>query len=514
MSKTYFVNKYDDMFKELFSKKKDWEKIDNIKDISGEIDFCYNIDNNDIESKLKLISKYNSIEVNKSYITYDKIINIYILLISEKDIYIYKEGKVNADKVRYYSEQSYFNYTFEQIKYDVFNKINPFLEENKLPSNGFNIIGMKYGIDEHYKVNLLEIDTDLDLSIEIDKLHKMKLHYWLFFDILNKFVFKNNLHHRWEKCEKNIKILNKINKPKTYLINRSRILFKSILNSKGWIEGKINEEVDFSHWDEYDAKGVRVKSKVKFFPNNITSKMDNKVIMYETLKRNNLTYFLPKTYTDLKNIDKNIFENNKIYFLKETCGSGGKGVTVINTYEQITEIISQKPVQYILQEEVPNMYLDNGYKTAIRIYILITDKLQIFIYKEGKVYIYKELYSKSDLKNNIHNSAYNSNYEYFTKKPYYKNAFDKIKNICFLSTKLFLQNIKVSNCYQIMGYDFILDNDFNPYLIEINPVPNISAGTDIVTDINKRMITDYVNLYLIPKFDNVEPQLGDWELCM
>ena len=42
MSKTYFVNKYDDMFKELFSKKTDWEKIDNIKDITGEIDFCYN----------------------------------------------------------------------------------------------------------------------------------------------------------------------------------------------------------------------------------------------------------------------------------------------------------------------------------------------------------------------------------------------------------------------------------------------------------------------------------------
>ena len=47
MSKTYFVNKYDDMFIELFSKKTDWKKIENIKDISGEIDFCYNVDNND-----------------------------------------------------------------------------------------------------------------------------------------------------------------------------------------------------------------------------------------------------------------------------------------------------------------------------------------------------------------------------------------------------------------------------------------------------------------------------------
>ena len=34
---------------------------------------------------------------------------------------------------------------------------------------------MKYGIDEDYKVNLLEIDINVDLSIETDKLHKMKL---------------------------------------------------------------------------------------------------------------------------------------------------------------------------------------------------------------------------------------------------------------------------------------------------------------------------------------------------
>ena len=81
MTKTYFVNKYDDMFKELFSKKTDWEKIENIENISGGIDFCYDVDNNDIESKFKLLSKdkllwIKDIEINK--LLYDKIVNIYI----------------------------------------------------------------------------------------------------------------------------------------------------------------------------------------------------------------------------------------------------------------------------------------------------------------------------------------------------------------------------------------------------------------------------------------------------
>tara|TARA_Y100000816_G_C26107818_1_gene589425 strand:+ start:131 stop:2566 length:2436 start_codon:yes stop_codon:yes gene_type:complete len=519
MSKTYFVNKYNDMFLELFSKKTDWEKVENIKDISGEIDFCYNVDNNDIESKLKLISKenftkYNSIEVNKSYITYDKIVNIYILLISEKHVYIYKEGKVNTDKVRYYSEQNYFNYTFEQIKYDVSNKINPFLEENKLPSNGFNIIGMKYGIDEDYKVNLLEIDIDLDLSIEIDKLHKMKLHYWLFFDILNKFVFKNNLHHRWEKCEKNIKILNnnnlKINEPKTYLVNTSRIL-KDVLNNNGYLEGNIEKYCDFSSWDSYNTKNV--ESKIKIIPRNIINYIDNKRLMYNVIKKNNLEMFVPKTYIDLKNIDKSIFSNDKIFFIKESGSSGGRSVTVINSYQELVEIISLKKGDYILQEEVDNMLLIDGYKNTLRCYVLITDKKEIFLHKDILGIQHIKKYSK-ELDKNIHISHENPKYFNFKNIDTTGKVFDKIKDICFLILKCFIQDKVINNQYIILGIDIIIDNNSNPYLIEMNAFPNMQYCDKLVEYvIKKNMFTDFVNLYVNPKILGHEPKYGDWILC-
>ena len=38
-----------------------------------------------------------------------------------------------------------------------------------------------------------------------------------------------------------------------------------------------------------------------------------------------------------------------------------------------------------------------------------------------------------------------------------------------------------------MGLDFILDKEFNPYLIEINTYLNLAPGTEVVTDINTRM---------------------------
>jgi len=520
MTKTYFVNKYDEIFKELFKKKDDWTKIEKVEDISGIIDFCYDIENYEVESKLKVLSvdKFSEFK-NKAKVNfeYNKIVNIYVLLISENEIYIYKEGKVETDKVIYYSEQNYFNYTFEQIKYDVFKVLNPLLEENKLENNGFKILGMKYGVDKDYKVNLLEIDIDPDLSIEIDKSHKMKLHYWIFFDILNLFVLKNKQHHRWCKCEENMKIQENnieenINRPKKYLINRSHIL-KNILNKNGWVEGKINEEVDFSYWDVYDAKGVTVKSNVRTIARNITSVMDNKKSMYETLKKNNLTDFLPKTYTDMRNIDKNIFTNDKIYFLKEAGGSGGKAVTAINSYEQMTGIISKKPAQYILQEEVPNMYLDNGHKTTMRIFVLITDNKNIYTYKEGRVFIYKDKYTKNNLENDIHNCVYNSSYHNLSSKDYYEKVFNQIEEINYLTTNLFIKDKIISNGYQILGYDYIIDNNYKVYLIEINAYPNLQPYTEIHRILNTRMITDFVNLYVKPKFDDVEPQLGEWELC-
>jgi hypothetical protein len=234
--------------------------------------------------------------------------------------------------------------------------------------------------------------------------------------------------------------------------------------------------------------------------------------MYVVLKRKNLDYFLPKTYIDLKNLDKDVFDSDKIFFLKTDGGNGGTGVYAINTYEKMIEIMQKKPLTYILQEEVPNMYLDNGYKSTIRIFIVITEELKIYIYKEGKVHIHKEKYTKDDLSNIVHNAGYNSYYHYFTKMEYYNKVFNKLKELSALSIKPFFENAKVLDSYHIMGLDFILDKEFNPYLIEINTYLNLAPGTEVVTDINTKMLEDFVTLYLEPKINNTQPRLGNWEL--
>ena len=124
---------------------------------------------------------------------------------------------------------------------------------------------------------------------------------------------------------------------KRFQINRSSIL-KEILIDKGWKEDNDNDNIDFSYFDTYNEKRQRRNAKLMLIPRKITNKMDVKRSMYDIFLKNNLTYFLPKTYTDVKNINPDIFSENKIFFLKHILGTGGRGVYPINKYNKISSI--------------------------------------------------------------------------------------------------------------------------------------------------------------------------------
>ena len=52
--------------------------------------------------------------------------------------------------------------------------------------------------------------------------------------------------------------------------------------------------------------------------------------------------------------------------------------------------------------------------------------------------------------------------------------------------------------------DFILDNNNNPYLIEINAYPNL--WYDKLEFSIKNMLNDFAELYIEPKINNTEPK--------
>jgi len=299
---------------------------------------------------------------------------------------------------------------------------------------------------------------------------------------------------------------------KTYKINRSSIL-KEILNRENFKEEYTNKKVDFSAWDTYQASDIL--ADIKFIKREYLYGIDNKREFYMNMKRYGLTKHTPKTYEYLDQVTGDMLDKDKIYFLKKVHGSGGKDVFPVKTLEQIESIVgSEDKRNFILQEEVPDMYLHNGSKTTMRNYALVCDK-GIFFYKEGYAYIYTAKHDKNKIDNEIHNTCSvgqydgkNCRYEKLSKQSYYKKIIKKLCDITGVLLHNYFKDTPLKNRYIILGLDFIIDKDYKSYMIEVNAFPNLSKVGEVA--VKKQMLQDFINLYVLPKVISKRSKRGGW----
>ena len=323
----------------------------------------------------------------------------------------------------------------------------------------------------------------------------MKLHYWILNDLIYLFVFNINNNHRWYKCNNNTKF--------TYHVNTSRIL-KEVLNTNGYIEANINSKSNFSSWDTY--KSNNVKSDISIIPRKISNKMDDKIQFYKTLMKNNIEIYCPKTYLDYEKLE---YKSNKIYFLKRSSSSGGKGVYLVKSLTTIHDIISSQPGQYLVQEEVHDLKLIDKKKFSLRCYILLTDSKEIFLHK-NILCIHHSFDYNSKLDRTVHIDHNNHKYSKYSDE----EVFIQLQNLFFNVCTPFIQNELFENKYIILGCDILLDKNNKPYIIEINTYPNMQYDDEKVEYIiKKEMFSDFVNLYVNPKIKKTTLIHGKWCLC-
>lgn len=61
--------------------------------------------------------------------------------------------------------------------------------------------------------------------------------------------------------------------------------------------------------------------------------------------------------------------------------------------------------------------------------------------------------------------------------------------------------IHKSNCFELFGYDIMIDSDFKPWLIEINLSPSLAAESNLDMQIKSNLIADIFNLIGVHRFD-------------
>ena len=222
----------------------------------------------------------------------------------------------------------------------------------------------------------------------------------------------------------------------------------------------------------------------------------------------------------LPQYELNGFRN--IWILKPSNLSRGRGVTCVDSLEPIEESLNAtNDTGVIVQKYIENPLIINKRKFDIRQWVLVTslNPLTIWMWKEPYLRFGAEDYIMDDL-NNIYshltnNSIAKHSEQYKKEKNFegdmwtcfdfakyigqekWEEIHEKIKNAIICSFYAIHQEIfQRANSHELYGYDFMIDENYNVYLIEVNASPALDYSTKITEMLVKDMVKDLIELVI------------------
>lgn len=241
------------------------------------------------------------------------------------------------------------------------------------------------------------------------------------------------------------------------------------------------------------------------------------------------TFILPRSASELCDYMQSIpFKSKRTFIIKPDTGCQGRGIKLV----QDTALIEEYSDSAVAQQYVEPFLID-GYKFDLRIYALVTsvNPLRLYIHNEGMARFCTEPYQKpkqsnlSDCYSHLTNFSLNKNSENFrtndtdvapetgSKRTMtsvfkkiaeaggdvqkLKDRIDMILRLTLISIQPHLQatyhttvtaNDGKSRCFEILGFDILIDNQLNPWLIEVNTMPSLSTGSPFDENLKKSAV--------------------------
>ena len=278
----------------------------------------------------------------------------------------------------------------------------------------------------------------------------------------------------------------------TYYFCNNPIINELLKSHNNFIKTNNEANADFF----YNIQPKHTNYKLQFYPMNNVSFIDNKKESFLLFEKHNLRSGIPKTYFDVNNITS--FNGN--LYLKYAGNNGGKNVFIFDNLIDIKSHLNKSRGPYVIQEEIINPLLINEKKFVLRNWIIIVDN-SYYITTNGICIIHGTNYNVNSLDRNIHidHDEKKITYKDFNKQHFYEQSLQKIillsENICnVLNTK----HRHLNNCFQILGMDFIINKNMNPYLVEINSWPSLHVPYEII----KEFFSNFLTFIIIPKMQN------------
>lgn len=238
------------------------------------------------------------------------------------------------------------------------------------------------------------------------------------------------------------------------------------------------------------------------------------------------TWVLPNDFPDFVKYSKH--HEGQTYIVKPDILSQGKGIFLTKTKDDINPQTNN-----VIQEYIDNPFLVDNLKFDIRLYVFVTsvDPLRIYLFDDGLVRFATEEYQKPTEENinntfiHLTNYAINKNHKNFVFSEKGNNSghkrtlksFLKMLNEQGIETNIIMEEIKDiiiktflavqpqlaheyksclsedidgSMCFEILGFDVMLDENLDPYLIEVNHAPSFATDSELDMKIKKQLLKD------------------------
>ncbi|KAI5717231.1 hypothetical protein M8J77_002320 [Diaphorina citri] len=236
------------------------------------------------------------------------------------------------------------------------------------------------------------------------------------------------------------------------------------------------------------------------------------------------TWILPR---DNREVHAFLTSKKATVIVKPDNGSNGLGISLIRNLRHLSQ---EQNRNYICQEYIANPFLIDGLKFDMRVYTLITsfDPMRIYVHKDGIVRFATVKYERPKQGNLTNKYMHLTNYsvnkhsisfihdeevgskrkistinQWFCRMGYdtdlvwsriddviVKTVLSAHPNIKTMYNSVFPRHNYMTACFQLLGFDILLDDTLNPYVLEVNHSPSFYTDTEIDVEIKEQVLRD------------------------
>ena len=238
--------------------------------------------------------------------------------------------------------------------------------------------------------------------------------------------------------------------------------------------------------------------------------------------------------------------SKNMWLIKPAAMNQGRGIEICRKIKEIKTILASKNMHsvWVVQKYIERPLLFKGRKFDIRIWAVATAKHEFFYYKHGYLRTSSSEYDTQAKDNYVHltNNCLQKNFDNYGihekgntlsfqdfqmyleetfgefRVDFWEHLLPRMKDLMidtYLSGKKQMHKSKRKLCFELFGFDFMIDEDLRTWLIEVNTNPYLGVPNEYIEEILQNMVDDLLEITVDPHIPPKNPKTrsgNDFEL--